>query len=157
MDTPDSFKKSMIETAKNSERVAEAMNKVSLATAKASDKEKEHAERLEKTETIIDQIVRSFTHMITMWATDALSDFWRRGLEYATQYYDLLNEIRIVTGATEEQASSLGSTYRSLAQQMSVSSSEIAKAAVEFWRQGIPEDEVNSRLVNTIQYAKISS
>ena len=39
---------------------------------------------------------------------------------------------------------------------MNVASTEIATAAVEFWRQGLPEDEVNSRLRSTIQYAKIS-
>ena len=39
---------------------------------------------------------------------------------------------------------------------MNVASTEIATAAVEFWRQGLPEDEVNSRLKSTIQYAKIS-
>ena len=39
---------------------------------------------------------------------------------------------------------------------MNVASTEIATAAVEFWRQGLPEDEVNRRLKSTIQYAKIS-
>lgn len=40
---------------------------------------------------------------------------------------------------------------------MKVSSTEIAVAAVEFWRQGLSESEVNSRLKATIQYAKISA
>ena len=39
---------------------------------------------------------------------------------------------------------------------MSVSSSEIASAAVEFWRQGQDENEVNERLISTTQYTKIS-
>lgn len=38
-----------------------------------------------------------------------------------------------------------------------MSSTEIAKAAVEFYRQGLPEDETNKRLTSTIQYAKISA
>lgn len=40
---------------------------------------------------------------------------------------------------------------------MSVSATEIATAAVEFWRQGLSEDEVDRRLVATTQYAKISA
>ena len=40
---------------------------------------------------------------------------------------------------------------------MNVSATEIATAAVEFWRQGLSEDEVNRRLEATIQYAKISA
>jgi NifU-like protein involved in Fe-S cluster formation len=56
-----------------------------------------------------------------------------------------LNQIRIVTGATIEEADAMGDSYRRMAQQMSVSSTEIANAAVEFWRQGLSESEVNSR------------
>lgn len=51
----------------------------------------------------------------------------------------------------------MGQNYRKLAAQMSVTSTEIAEAAVEFWRQGLDEAEVNSRLKATTQYAKISS
>ncbi len=51
----------------------------------------------------------------------------------------------------------MGQSYRKLAAQMSVTSTEIAEAAVEFWRQGLDEAEVNSRLKATTQYAKISS
>ena len=40
---------------------------------------------------------------------------------------------------------------------MNVSATEIATAAVEFWRQGLSEEEVNRRLEATIQYAKISA
>ena len=43
-----------------------------------------------------------------------------------------------------------------MAREMNVSATEIATAAVEFWRQGLDEDEVNRRLEATIQYAKIS-
>lgn len=51
----------------------------------------------------------------------------------------------------------MGQNYRKLAAQMSVTSTEIAEAAVEFWRQGLDEAEVNSRLKASTQYAKISS
>ena len=40
---------------------------------------------------------------------------------------------------------------------MKVSATEIAVAAVEFWRQGLNEFEVNARLSATTQYAKISA
>ena len=40
---------------------------------------------------------------------------------------------------------------------MKVSSTEIATAAVEFWRQGLDESEVNARLTASIQYAKVSA
>lgn len=40
---------------------------------------------------------------------------------------------------------------------MKVSATEIAVAAVEFWRQGLDENKVNARLTATTQYAKISA
>lgn len=39
---------------------------------------------------------------------------------------------------------------------MSVNSSEIAAAAVEFYRQGLDSSEVEKRLTSTIQYAKVA-
>ena len=65
-----------------------------------------------------------------------LTTMWRNATTYAQQYYDKLNEIRIVTGRTEAEANKLGQSYRKMAAQMSVASTDIAKAAVEFWRQG---------------------
>lgn len=44
-----------------------------------------------------------------------------------------------------------------MAKDMNATSSEIAQAAVEFWRQGLREDEVNKRLRYTTAYAKISA
>lgn len=81
---------------------------------------------------------------------------WSDATEYVKEYYDHLNEIRIVTGITEREADKLGNTYVRLGRQMSVSSRDIAVAAVEFWRQGLPEAEVNARLEATTRYAKIS-
>lgn len=94
--------------------------------------------------------------LITVYATNALKNFWRDSLDYAQQYYDKLNEIRIVTGMSDEEASRLGDSYRDMAQKMSVSSTEIASAATEFWRQGLGESDVSARLKDTTMYAKIS-
>lgn len=68
-----------------------------------------------------------------------------------------MNEIQIVTGKSDAAIQKMGQNYRKLAAQMSVTSTEIAEAAVEFWRQGLDEAEVNSRLKAATQYAKISS
>ncbi|MGN0763624.1 MAG: phage tail tape measure protein, partial [Aristaeellaceae bacterium] len=63
----------------------------------------------------------------------------------------------MVTGKSESEVNRLGQSYRTLAKTMKVSSTEIATAAVEFWRQGLDESEVNARLTASIQYAKISA
>lgn len=94
--------------------------------------------------------------MIEDFVEDKIREFWTNGWEYAQSYYDQLNEIRIVTGQTAEEAERMGKTYRRMAKEMSVSSEDIASAAVEFWRQGLDNSQVNDRLKNTTQYAKIS-
>ena len=86
-----------------------------------------------------------------------LKSLWNNMTDYAKSYYDAMNEIRIVTMMSEEEAEKLGASYRQLAAEMSVSSKEIAEAAVEYWRQGLGSNEVEERLKATITYAKISS
>lgn len=66
-------------------------------------------------------------------------------VSYSSEFYDQLNEIRIVTGASESEAEKMGAQYRQMASDMSVSSKEIASAAVEFYRQGLGDAEVNER------------
>jgi len=74
--------------------------------------------------------------VMTMVLLNGLKKLWGNATEYVHEYYDLLNEVRIVTGKTVEEADSLGKTYVQMADDMKVSSKEIATAAVEYWRQG---------------------
>lgn len=106
---------------------------------------------------IISEIGTHIRQVVMMHVTNTLENMWSDALDYARTYYDLLNEIRIVSGYSEDQVKVLGQQYRDIARDMKVSSTEIAEAAVEYWRQGLPADEVNDRLVQTIQYAKVSS
>lgn len=101
-------------------------------------------------------IERTVVAMLAVYTTRALTNFWNEAHTYATTYYDQLNEIRIVTKATEEEAAQMGKTYRQIAKDMKVSSTDVASAAVEFWRQGQSESDVNIRVKNTTQYAKIA-
>lgn len=78
-------------------------------------------------------------------------------VKYIGELDNALNQIRIVSGQSQQEIESLAISYNKLAQAMSVSTTEIAKAAVEFYRQGLNQEEVESRLVKTIQYAKISA
>lgn len=108
--------------------------------------------------TIQNSIVFTLTSMITRMVVQmpiqAIKEFWNNAWEYATQYYDKLNEIQIVTGQTEAQAMALGQSFRQMAAEMSVSSNEIIEAATIFYRQGLGDDEVATRMQATIQYAK---
>ena len=137
---------------------AAAEDKHRVAAQKVTDtvhKQNEATNEANKqTQQMVSQLERWLATMVVM---RGLSSMWNSMTDYAKNYYDAMNEIRIVTGYTEEQAEHLGERYRQMAQELSVSSTEIAKAAVEFWRQGLPEDEVESRLKATTVYAKISA
>lgn len=126
------------------QKVTDTVHKQNEATNKAN----------KQTQQMVNQLERWLATMVVM---RGLTSMWKSMTDYAKSYYDAMNEIRIVTNMTEEQADQLGSRYRQMAQEMSVSSKEIASAAVEFWRQGLPEDEVESRLRATTVYAKISA
>lgn len=44
----------------------------------------------------------------TMLVLRGITTLWRNATDYAQQYYDKLNEIRIVTGKTQVEVSMLG-------------------------------------------------
>lgn len=105
-------------------------------------------------EILANRIVTFFTSMVLM---RGLRTMWRDAIDYVSTYYDQMNQVRIVSGMTEKEATELGKSYRQTAKDMKVSSTEIAKAAVEYWRQGLDENEVNKRLESTIRYSKIAN
>ena len=85
-----------------------------------------------------------------------IRDYWNGAIEYASSYYDKLNEIRTITGKTEEEANRMGKNLRKLAKEMSVTSTELSQAAVTFYRQGLSDAEVNKRLEWVTKYAKLA-
>lgn len=95
-----------------------------------------------------------FTTMVLM---KGLRDLWNNATSYASAYYDQLNEIQVVTQKNDAEIASLSSKYRQMAQEMSVSSKEIASAATTFYRQGLGDAEVEQRLKYTTQFAKVAA
>lgn len=86
-----------------------------------------------------------------------LKDQWKSAIDYASSYYDTLNEIRVVTGKSENDATKMGQNFRNLANEMKVTSTELSKAAVTFYRQGLNDSEVDDRLNWVTKYAKIAN
>lgn len=80
----------------------------------------------------------------------------RSAIQYVIDLDNAMNQLQIVMNLTGEQAIELGRNYNTLAKEMSVTTTEIAKAAVEFARQGLSLEQMDDRLRNTIKYAKIS-
>ncbi|MCK9330626.1 MAG: phage tail tape measure protein, partial [Candidatus Cloacimonetes bacterium] len=78
------------------------------------------------------------------------------GINYLIDLDNAMNQIRIVMNLNNEEAVKLGKSYNELAKSMSVTTTEIANASVEFARQGLNQEQMNNRLQNTIKYAKIS-
>jgi len=80
----------------------------------------------------------------------------RNGIQYVVELDNAMNQLQIVMNLNSEQAIELSKNYNTLAKEMSVTTTEIAKAAVEFARQGLSLEQMDDRLRNTIKYAKIS-
>ena len=78
-------------------------------------------------------------------------------INYATEYYDKMNEIQVITGKNSSEIKELGNTYRELANEMHVSSLDIADAAIYFTRQGLAAEEIEKRLKNVTMYAKTAN
>lgn len=125
---------------------------------RAAGAEAAHAKGVGPLSQMTNQIGNRMLQMVSVTALlRTLSTVWRNAVSYGKEYYDLLNEIRIVSGKSAEQADEMGQRFRALAKDMKVSSTEIAKAAVEYYRQGLGDTEVDARLEATIMYSKIAS
>lgn len=84
-------------------------------------------------------------------------NFFKDGVTFANQLNQSLTEISIVTGQNQDQVAALGEQYNKLAQQMGVTTNEVAGTAASLARQGLSMDEATSRMKTVIEYAKISS
>lgn len=59
-------------------------------------------------QSIGEQIAKTTTSLLTVYAAKKLREFWKEAIDYAKLYYDQLNEIRIVTTMSEADAERLG-------------------------------------------------
>lgn len=81
---------------------------------------------------------------------------WQDAKKYAEEYYDALNEIRLVTGMTQEQADVLGQQYRDLAEDLHVTSTSLITSVASLYRQGLGDEEVRGRLEQITQFATVA-
>lgn len=81
----------------------------------------------------------------------------RNGIKFVNEMDAALTEIGMVTNQTREQTAKLAQEYNSLAREMKVLTSEVAAGAVEFYRQGLSQEEVMERLRVNTMYSKIAN
>lgn len=141
---------------------AAAKEKIRTIYGDLNAKAEEHRSKMQDIHAQLEDNAVSLTKQVERWLATmvimrGLKEIWNDAVKYARTYYDQMNEIRIVTKMNQDEADELGDSYRRLAQEMSVTSTEVAKAAVEFWRQGLNKQQVEERLRYTTVYAKISA
>lgn len=81
----------------------------------------------------------------------------KNAVEYVSQFNDQMNEIQMISNKSDSEIARMAESYRSLAKEMSVTSTDIADAAIYFTRQGLGTEEIETRLKNTTQYAKAAN
>ena len=86
-----------------------------------------------------------------------ISNIMNNMVEYVSEYSDKMNEIQMITMKTDDEVAKLADTYRNLAADMSVSSLDMADAAIYFTRQGLAAEEIERRLKNVTMYAKAAN
>lgn len=82
--------------------------------------------------------------------------FFTEGIKYVNEFNATLTQISTAVNYNQAKVEALGKTYQALAVQMGATSVEVSKGALEFYRQGLGDEEVLKRLKLTTEYAKIS-
>lgn len=81
----------------------------------------------------------------------------RESVKYITELNSAITEIGMVTNQNRQQTAGLAEEYNKLAKQMKVLTTDITAGAVEFYRQGLKQEEVMERLRQTTMYSKIAN
>ena len=138
-------------------KTSKALKELDIQTQKAS-KSLANASQNGKGffKTLSADLVKAAQWGIVMGAIYGSLRLFKQGVSYVIELDNALNEIRIVTGMTQEQVEGLAASYGELAEAMSVSTAEITKEAAELYRQGLAGQEVEERMKAIIMYAKIS-
>ena len=144
--------------AEQDREVLKLQEQITLESAKQADALAEAArkEAERKAQQQNDRIGNQIATKIGQFSLNLIKNQWSAAVDYAQTYYNKLNEIRTITGKTEEQATRMGDNLRRLAKEMNVTSTELAEAAVTFYRQGLGDEQVEARLEWVTKYAKLA-
>lgn len=143
-----------IEKAKQQDKKLAEDERKRAEQAKENARQQQEIQRIqEQQRQIVDQI---YKRMIQMVALRALRQMWQEAVKYATEYYDALNEIRLVTGMSQDEANQLGQQYRELAEDMRVTSTSLITSVTSLYRQGLSDNEVYGRLKQITEFATVA-
>ena len=82
---------------------------------------------------------------------------FKKGIKYSYDFNKALTEISVVTNQSQQRVERLADSYGRLSKEMSTLKEETIASTVEFYRQGLSQQEVLERVVTTTKFAKISN
>lgn len=144
------YSQSVIDASNASNVMTDEFN----AQAKAAE---QTARQLDQQRAQVDQLAKRVTQITAMLAARVMYQGLKEGINYAIQYHNILNEIRVVTLKSQEEADALGAKFRSMANDLKTPSSEIAEVAVAWYRQGLDDKQVEERLVSANKLARVAA
>lgn len=134
------------------------LNYIQQCTTAEHQHSAEIGKSVTKTDELESQVKGLVTRYLSLMAVIRLiSNLMSNMVEYVSEYSDKMNEIQMITMKTDAEVANLAKTYRDLAKDMSVSSLDMADAAIYFTRQGLGAAEIEKRLVNVTRYAKAAN
>lgn len=87
----------------------------------------------------------------------AVTGFLKEGIQYVNEYNKALTLIATTTNKSSTEINQLGKDFQQMAQQMGVSTKEIADGSIEFFRnKSMSNDEVKKNMQTVVEYSKIS-
>lgn len=144
------YKQNIIDSSDAAEKLTEeeeAHRQAALQTAQAYD------QQVAK----IDQMTRRVSAIVLMLGARVMYQGLKDAIEYASSYHNLLNEIQVVTLKTKDETDALGIQFRKMANELMTPSSEIAGSAVEWYRQGLSDEQVKQRLTEATKLARVAA
>jgi len=83
--------------------------------------------------------------------------FFSQGIAYVNSLDKSLNQIAMVTGRTQQEVQGFAKEYNNLAREMGVTTKDIADSSMEFYSQGLSQEQVMERVKIATEYAKVGN
>lgn len=137
------------------------VDEASNSTRIFSQRVKEATESSKSNLSFMDQLKTAMARipiwMIGMTAFYQSLRFFTNGVAYVNEFNKSLTELSIVFNQGQSDVEKYTKQFQELGMQMSISTEEIAKGAVEFARQGLKGAEMMDKMKTATIYAKISN
>ena len=141
---------------------AEQYNRLTSEINKLTEAEKENNTAMSELEShgkasaVFDSVSESVTKLMASFGKKMFRQALTEAKQFIKQFDQSMTNIQMITQKTDTQMSKLGDGFIKKAKDLKTSVSSVTAAATDLYRQGLDDDEVNTRIDDIIKFSTVA-